>query len=106
MKTGSWDSEYKCSEPNGGVHQICIERIAETTNKFSLNTGQTDWSTGRGADNHCVCLGAWSMYVARKNKNQISDDGQRQLKCDAIPRIAMTKNYVKNFSKNENYQGW
>jgi hypothetical protein len=106
MKTGSWDSEYKCSERNGGVHQICIERIAETTNKFSLNTGQTDWSTGRGADNHCVCLGAWSMYVARKNKNQISDDGQRQLKCDAIPRIALTKNYVKNFSKNENYQGW
>jgi hypothetical protein len=46
------------------------------------------------------------MYVARKNKNQISDDGQRQLKCDAIPRIALTKNYVKNFSKNENYQGW
>jgi hypothetical protein len=46
------------------------------------------------------------MYVARKNKNEISDDGQRQLNCDAIPRISLTKNYVKNFSKNENYQGW
>ena len=46
------------------------------------------------------------MYVARKNRNEISDDGKKQLKCEAIPRIALTKNYVKNFSKNDNYQGW
>jgi hypothetical protein len=28
------------------------------------------------------------------------------LKCDSIPRIALTKNYVKIFSKNPYYQGW
>ena len=46
------------------------------------------------------------MYVARKNKKQILDGGNRQLKCDSIPRIALTKNYVKIFSKNPYYQGW
>ena len=24
MNPGSWDSSFKCSEKNGGVHQICI----------------------------------------------------------------------------------
>lgn len=71
-----------------------------------MNTGQTDWSSGRGKDNHCVCLGAWSMYVARKNRGEITDGGQKQLKCGAIPRMALTKNYVRMFSKNPYYQGW
>ena len=46
------------------------------------------------------------MYVARKNRNEISDDGKKQLKCDAIPKIALTKDYVKNVSKKDQYQGW
>jgi len=28
MNPGSWDSDYKCTEQFGGVHQICIENIA------------------------------------------------------------------------------
>jgi hypothetical protein len=46
------------------------------------------------------------MYVARRNRKEITDGGKRQLKCDSIPRIALTKNYVKIFSKNPYYQGW
>ena len=34
-KTGSWDSDGKCSETGGGVHQICIKNIANNTKGFS-----------------------------------------------------------------------
>ena len=46
------------------------------------------------------------MYVARKNRGEITDGGQKQLKCGAIPRMALTKDYVRMFSKNPYYQGW
>ena len=62
MSNGSWDSEGKCSELDGGVHQICIKNISRNTPYFSSETGQTNWSDKRGRDNHCVCLGAWSLY--------------------------------------------
>ena len=71
MSNGSWDSEGKCSELGGGVHQICIQNISKKTPKFSKKTGQSNWSDKRGNDNHCVCLGAWSLYNA-KNKKRIS----------------------------------
>ena len=95
MSSGSWDNEGKCSELGGGVHQICIKNIASNTSGFSSKTGQTPWSDERGEDNHCVCLGAWSLYnVKGENNNKV-------LKCDAIPKIALSQNYVSKFS-----QGW
>ena len=69
MKNGSWDKSGKCSEVGGGVHQICIKNISENTPNFSKLTGQTDWSN-RGNDNHCVCLGAWSLYNSKKKTNK------------------------------------
>tara|TARA_B100000900_G_scaffold57607_3_gene43159 strand:+ start:3838 stop:4452 length:615 start_codon:yes stop_codon:yes gene_type:complete len=96
MSNGSWDSEGKCSELGGGVHQICIQNISKKTPKFSKKTGQSNWSDKRGNDNHCVCLGAWSLYNA-KNKNFDKD----VLKCDAIPKVALSDRYVNKFS-----QGW
>ena len=95
MSNGSWDNQGKCSETGGGVHQICINNIANNTPNFSSNTGQTNWSDQRGQDNHCVCLGAWSLYNAKGNKPT------NVLKCDAIPKIALTTDYVSKFS-----QGW
>ncbi len=95
MSSGSWDNQGKCSETDGGVHQICINNIANNTPNFSSNTGQTNWSDQRGQDNHCVCLGAWSLYNANGNKPT------NVLKCDAIPKIALTTDYVNKFS-----QGW
>lgn len=97
MYNGSWDNEGKCSETDGGVHQICIKNISENTKNFSQNTGQTNWSDERGNNNHCVCLGAWSLYNA-KHKNKKS---KKVLKCEAIPKIALSNNYVSKFS-----EGW
>lgn len=95
MSNGSWDSEGKCSELGGGVHQICIENIASNARGFSQNTGQSNWSDQRGNNNHCVCLGAWALYNTQQNiPNKI-------LKCDAIPKNALSDNYVSKFS-----EGW
>ena len=38
MMNGSWDSEGKCSELGGGVHQICIKNISKNVKNFSKNT--------------------------------------------------------------------
>ena len=97
MSSGSWDSEGKCSELGGGVHQICIENISKKTPNFSQKTGQSNWSDQRGNNNHCVCLGAWSLYQ-RKNPQSRQD---KVLKCEAIPKVALTTQYVSKFG-----QGW
>ena len=99
LSSGSWDTEGKCSELDGGVHQICIKNISENTPKFSQKTGQSDWSNQRGTDNHCVCLGAWSLYQAQEKNTDSSD--KKVLKCDAIPKAALTEKYVSKFS-----EGW
>lgn len=96
MSLGSWDSSFKCSEIGGGVHQICIKHISKNAKGFSKETGQSNWSDKRGTDNHCVCLGAWALYSAKKNKLNKSI-----LKCDAIPKIALSSDYVSKFS-----EGW
>ena len=94
MTNGSWDNMGKCSELDGGVHQICVKDIANNTPNFSLKTGQNNWSDNRGGQNHCVCLGAWSLYNANNVTNKV-------LKCDAIPKVSLSKNYVSKFK-----QGW
>ena len=95
MTNGYWDENGMCSELGGGVHQICVKNISQNTPNFSTVTGQTNWSNERGLDNHCVCLGAWSLYNSKgKNKNKV-------LQCDAIPKIRLSENYVKKFS-----EGW
>lgn len=96
MGQGSWDKNYKCSEKGGGVHQICINKIGKNTSKFSKTTGQDDWSTKRGDNNHCVCLGAWSLYNAKNKRNN-----KKILKCESIPKYALSKKYVSKFG-----EGW
>ena len=61
---GSWDHNGKCSELHGGVHQICVSSI---TNDFSSETSQSTWSEKRKGKPHCVCLGAYALYTAKKN---------------------------------------
>lgn len=96
MTNGSWDSEGKCSELGGGVHQICIKNISQNARGFSENTGQSNWSDKRGGNNHCVCLGAWSLYNTKQNT-----DTNKILKCESIPKNALSDNYVSRFS-----EGW
>ena len=96
MHNGSWDSKGKCSEVGGGVHQICVKDISKNAPKFSKKTGQSDWSDNRNGNNHCVCLGAWSLYNSKSNQSN-----KKMLKCDAIPKISLSKKYVSKFS-----EGW
>jgi hypothetical protein len=105
MSNGSWDSEGKCSELDDGVHQICIENISNNAENFSSTTGQSTWSDERGSDNHCVCLGAWSLYNAQLKRNdnfKLNEySNNKILKCEAIPKNALSLNYVEEFS-----EGW
>lgn len=99
---GSWDDDGYCNELDGGVHQICF-KIDENSKDFSKHTFQSNWSNNRINNNHCMCLGAWSLYKARQNKNQISKTNN-ELKCDAIPEIALTKEYISKWNKWNGYE--
>lgn len=99
---GSWgtmNEPFKCDEPAGGAHQICFVRIGQLANRFSLATGQSDWSTARAASNHCVCLGAWANYAAKREQGLISGDawseaGIVQIDCRATPKAALTEAFA------------
>ena len=99
-RNGSWMKDRTCTEAGGGVHQICYRDIGKNANKFSVHTGQSDWSTQRGNENHCVCLGAWSLYKKKLDEGIIETDHSRsRLKCDAIPVSVFSPKYVGKFSK-------
>ena len=93
---GSWDSKGFCSEKGGGVHQICFDVTPERQD-FSSQTGQSDWSKGRVGRNHCMCLGAWSLYKAKQARGMI-DETSDELNCDAIPAMSLSDGYVKNWN--------
>jgi len=93
---GSWDSEGFCSEKDGGVHQICFD-VTPDRQDFSSQTGQSDWSKGRVGRNHCMCLGAWSLYKAKQARGMI-DKTSDELNCDAIPAMSLSDGYVKNWN--------
>jgi uncharacterized protein (DUF2237 family) len=90
--SGSWDAQGFCSEKGGGVHTICVNKISKNAKNFSSKTGQSNWSDNRGNNNHCVCLGAWSLYSAKEN-NQNSN----VLKCDAIPEFIFSHSYYNDW---------
>ena len=97
--SGSWDSLGLCSEQgvNTGLHQICFNLNSQTSN-FSNATGQSNWSEGRISNsrpenNHCMCLGAWSLYKARQNENQINRTSN-ELQCKSIPDTVFLDEYV------------
>ena len=88
---GSWDDEGYCSERGGGVHQICFS-VDDDTADFSKQTGQSEWSTARVGNNHCMCLGAWALYKAKGKGNN------NELVCDSIPDMSLDPNYVGNWN--------
>ena len=93
---GSWDKNGYCSEKDGGVHQICFN-VKKDSQDFSKNTGQSDWSTKRVNKNHCMCLGAWSLYKAKQNNGQIRKT-RDDLNCESIPEMSLNDNYVSNWN--------
>tara|TARA_B100001094_G_scaffold328914_1_gene390465 strand:+ start:783 stop:2144 length:1362 start_codon:yes stop_codon:yes gene_type:complete len=93
---GSWDSNGFCSELDGGVHQICFD-VNNNTKEFSSHTGQSDWSLERNGKNHCMCLGAWSLYKAKQKKGLIQKTFN-ELKCESIPQNSLTDQYVNKWN--------
>ena len=45
-----------------------------------------------------MCLGAWSLYKARQNNNEISNTSN-ELKCDAILEAALSSNYISKWNR-------
>ena len=84
-----------CDEEDGGVHQICVN--IDKTNNFSLNTEQGNWSNKRKGKNHCMCLGAWSLYKAKQDNNIIPFT-YNELDCESIMDIALDNRYVNNWN--------
>lgn len=92
---GSWDSQGYCSERGGGVHQICM-KIDDQTANFARDTMQgSNWSEGRRGKNHCMCLGAWSLYKSRQSKHNQTEN---ELVCDAIPDMALSEEYTNHWN--------
>ena len=98
---GSWDYNGYCSEKDGGVHQICVN--IDNTNNFSLNTNQSNWSNYRKGKNHCMCLGAWSLYKAKQDKNIIPKT-YNELNCNSIMDIALNYDYLNKWNTWNGYE--
>ena len=94
---GSWDKNGYCSEVGGGVHQICF-KVNDETKDFSVKTKQSNWSEGRLGNNHCMCLGAWALYKARQDNNDIKQT-DNELVCESIPEMALNPRYINKWSK-------
>jgi hypothetical protein len=97
--SGSWQDDGKCTEQIGGVHEICIEKLPAD---FSEETHQPPWSRGRADQRHCVCVGAWSLYMTDERKHP--DQAQAIMPhCKAIPETALTKKYLENWNNWNGY---
>lgn len=88
--SGSWMWDGKCTEQGGGVHQICMDQLPAD---FSVTTGQGPWSEGRADKRHCVCIGAWSLYMTREEDPSWTTSAAWPF-CDAIPLSSLTSRYI------------
>ena len=90
--SGSWDMDGYCSDRNydTGVHQICLKMNNERTD-FSKDTYQSDWSRSREGNNHCVCVGAYSLWKSKQAKEGSTSDDD--VVCHAIPATAIVKHF-------------
>merc|ERR1712113_981800 len=88
--SGSWMWDGKCTEEGGGVHQICMDQLPAD---FSVTTGQGPWSEGRANKRHCVCIGAWSLYMTRQEDPAWTTSSAWPF-CDAIPLSSLTSRYI------------
>lgn len=96
---GSWQDDGTCSEQIGGVHEICIESLPAD---FSTATHQPPWSQDRAGRRHCVCVGAWSLYMTDASKHP-ENAATIMPHCKAIPETALTKRYLSNWKDWNGY---
>lgn len=77
-----------CGVDPPAIHAICVALPAN----FCQETGQSDWCTAEASKPHCVCLGAWSLYVSK------GDDAAPDVTCDAVPGSIFTDDYIGSWS--------
>jgi len=95
-RRGSWNSNGYCDETGGGVHQICLS--VDKTPDFSHHTKQGRWSDKRKGKNHCMCLGAWALYKARQENNEIPKTND-ELNCESIMDDSLDESYVGKWNR-------
>lgn len=76
-----------CGIDPPAIHAICVSLPAD----FCTKTKQPDWCSAETAQPHCVCLGAWSLYVKGGNAAPNVD-------CDAIPGSIFSDDYIGSWS--------
>jgi len=96
---GSWQDDGTCSEQMGGIHEICIEHLPAD---FSSETHQSAWSQQRADQRHCVCIGAWSLYMSDAKKHP-ENAAKIMPHCSAIPETALTSRYLHNWKDWNGY---
>lgn len=114
---GSFEDGGYCTELGGGVHQLCF-KIQDDSKDFAKNTKQQyNWSEDRlckkknkkdecikkiDSNNHCMCLGAYSLYKNRQINNPIYDKPttktSNELVCEAIPETVFNKEYINSWN--------
>jgi hypothetical protein len=99
-RAGSWADDGTCSEQVRGVHEICIEGLPAD---FSTATHQPDWSRQREGRRHCVCIGAWSLYMTDSQKH-IAGADKIMPHCKSIPETALTKRYLQQWGNWNGYE--
>jgi len=98
-ESGSWMDDGTCSEQTGGIHQICIEALPAD---FSTATHQPPWSKERAGKRHCVCVGAWSLYMTDADKHE--DGAQKMMPhCRSIPETVLTVEYLGHWKDWNGY---
>mmetsp|Transcript_100203 Transcript_100203/g.269140 ORF Transcript_100203/g.269140 Transcript_100203/m.269140 type:complete len:485 (+) Transcript_100203:3-1457(+) len=93
--SGSWMWDGKCTETGGGVHQICMSQLPAD---FSVTTGQGPWSEDRANQRHCVCIGAWSLYMTREADPAWTTSSAWPF-CDAVPMSALTAQCIAKWKE-------
>jgi len=86
-----------CGIDPPAIHAICI---VQTPANFSHETKQGDWTADAdvAGHHHCVCLGAWSMYVKEEAKEGEKKAAVPDLQCASIPGAILKDDYVDNWA--------
>jgi len=98
-RSGSWADDGTCSEQVRGVHEICIEGLPAD---FSTETHQPAWSREREGKRHCVCIGAWSLYMTDMQKH-VKGAEKIMPHCQSIPETALTHRYLQQWGNWNGY---
>mmetsp|Transcript_14632 Transcript_14632/g.28818 ORF Transcript_14632/g.28818 Transcript_14632/m.28818 type:complete len:201 (-) Transcript_14632:2-604(-) len=85
-------SQTSCGSSHCGIDPPAIHAICLTSlpSNFCDQTKQFDWCSAEANSHHCVCLGAWSLYVKEGNTAPTLD-------CNAVPGSVLSDQYISSW---------